>query len=232
MDANIQEAIQSQVHSAVSASQYQLLNSLTTLLNTRLNGFQRKRQETQKATSESQLGKITETMTETYKFRKRGNDEQYIHNQKVFVKMREVNAEIPVEGENISPANINSAKRKITEVMDLIRNRYVFSKVVREVVKHWRGRGLNIIMYLDDGLGGGKHLEYSLATHSAIKSDLERFGFSIAQEKCNWHPFQCLEWLGFVWDTSEGVIRITDKRLKKFLGIIEIFLNAVFIFSG
>jgi hypothetical protein len=67
--------------------------------------------------------------------------------------------------------------RKITEVMDLIRNRYVFSKVVREVVKHWRGRGLNIIMYLDDGLGGGKHLEYSLATHSAIKSDLERFGF-------------------------------------------------------
>jgi hypothetical protein len=57
--------------------------------------------------------------------------------------MREVNAEILLEDENISPANINSAKRKITEVMDLIRNRYVFSKVVREVVKHWRGRGLN-----------------------------------------------------------------------------------------
>lgn len=38
---------------------------------------------------------------------------------------------------------------------------YIFSKVVREVVKHWRGRGLNIIMYLNDGLGGGKHLEYS-----------------------------------------------------------------------
>ena len=151
---------------------------------------------------------------------------------KVFVKMREVNAEILLEDENISPANINSAKRKITEIMDLIRNRYIFSKVVREVVKHWRGRGLNIIMYLDDGLGGGKHLEDSLATNSAIKSDLERFGFSTVQEKCNWHPFQCLEWLGFVWDTSEGVIRITDKRLNKFLGIIEIFLNAVFIFSG
>jgi hypothetical protein len=62
-----------------------------------INGFQRKIQETQKATSESQFGKIDETMTETYKFRKRGNDEQYIHNQKVFVKMREVNAEILLE---------------------------------------------------------------------------------------------------------------------------------------
>jgi hypothetical protein len=34
MDANIQEAIQSQVHGVASASQEQLLNSLTTLLDT------------------------------------------------------------------------------------------------------------------------------------------------------------------------------------------------------
>jgi hypothetical protein len=33
--------------------------------------------------------------------------------------MREVNAEILLEDENISPANINSAKRKITEIMPI-----------------------------------------------------------------------------------------------------------------
>jgi hypothetical protein len=27
--------------------------------------------------------------------------------------------------------------------------------VVREIVKYWRAKGLKIIMYLDDGLGGG-----------------------------------------------------------------------------
>lgn len=32
---------------------------------------------------------------------------------------------------------------------------YTFSKVVREIVKYWRAKGLKIIMYLDDGLGGG-----------------------------------------------------------------------------
>jgi hypothetical protein len=46
MDANIQEAIQSQVHGVASASQEQLLNSLTTLLDTRLDEVQRKIQET------------------------------------------------------------------------------------------------------------------------------------------------------------------------------------------
>ena len=30
---------------------------------------------------------------------------------------------------------------------------YVFSKVMREIFKYWRGQGLKIIMYLDDGLG-------------------------------------------------------------------------------
>ena len=31
---------------------------------------------------------------------------------------------------------------------------YVFSKVVRQLVKYWRGRGDLILMYLDDGIGG------------------------------------------------------------------------------
>ena len=37
----------------------------------------------------------------------------------------------------------------------LVTSGYIFSKVVREIVKYWRAKGLKIIMYLDDGLGGG-----------------------------------------------------------------------------
>ena len=29
---------------------------------------------------------------------------------------------------------------------------YMFTKLVRPLVKYWRGRGLRIIVYLDDGL--------------------------------------------------------------------------------
>ena len=58
------------------------------------------------------------------------------NNQKVSVKMRAVNAEI--EGENLSSANINNAKRKITECMDLIRNRQKLIKLADSSDAGWR----------------------------------------------------------------------------------------------
>lgn len=74
---------------------------------------------------------------------------------------------------------------------------YIFSKVTREIVKYWRGKGFKIIMYLDDGLGGATYYEEALSTSKIIKSDLEQFGFHIAEEKCIWTPVQKLDWLGF-----------------------------------
>ena len=67
---------------------------------------------------------------------------------------------------------------------------YIFSKVVREIVKYWRAKGLKIIMYLDDGLGGGDNYKNALVASNLIKKDLHYFGFSIAHEKCNWVPVQ------------------------------------------
>jgi hypothetical protein len=31
---------------------------------------------------------------------------------------------------------------------------FIFSKVLRELIKYWRSKSIIIIMYLDDGLGG------------------------------------------------------------------------------
>jgi hypothetical protein len=59
---------------------------------------------------------------------------------------------------------------------------------MREIVKYWRGKGFKIIMYLDDGLGGATYYEKALSTSKIIKSDLEQFGFHIAEEKCIWTP--------------------------------------------
>lgn len=92
---------------------------------------------------------------------------------------------------------------------------YIFSKVVREIVKYWRAKGLKIIMYLDDGLGGGDNYKNALVASNIVKKDLEDFRFSVAHEKCNWVPVQKLEWLGFQWDVSEGVLRVTRKRISK-----------------
>jgi hypothetical protein len=70
---------------------------------------------------------------------------------------------------------------------------YIFSKVTREIVKYWRGKGFKIIMYLHDGLEGATSYEEALSTSKIIKFDLEQFGFHIAQEKCIWTPVQKLD---------------------------------------
>jgi hypothetical protein len=92
---------------------------------------------------------------------------------------------------------------------------YIFSKVVREIVKYWRAKGLTIIMYLDDGLGGGDNYKNALVASNVIKKDLDYFGFSVAHEKCNWAPVHILEWSGFRWDVSEWVLKVTCKRIGK-----------------
>ncbi|VDI01258.1 Hypothetical predicted protein [Mytilus galloprovincialis] len=75
MDADTREIIQAEVQSAILGTQNKLLKSFTSLLDTWLNGFQKNIQDSQRALSESQLAKIDDTMTETFKFHKRGNEE-------------------------------------------------------------------------------------------------------------------------------------------------------------
>ena len=75
MDVELRDTIEKEVNSAVQSTQKQLLNSLTSLLDSRLDGFQRNIQENQKVLSESQLAKIDENITDTLKFKKRENEE-------------------------------------------------------------------------------------------------------------------------------------------------------------
>jgi hypothetical protein len=65
-----------------------------------------------------QLAKIDENITDTFKFKKMGNEEQYKHNKKMFVKMREARNQI--ETNTVSPENISEARKKIVEGMDSI----------------------------------------------------------------------------------------------------------------
>ncbi|VDI36147.1 Hypothetical predicted protein [Mytilus galloprovincialis] len=113
MDAELQQVIQTEVQNAVQSTQDQMLNSMTTLLDSRLEGFQKRIQDNQKVLSDTQIARMDESLTDSYKFRKRGNEEQHKHNQKVYAKIREAHAEF--ETDNLTQSNINSAKRKFSE---------------------------------------------------------------------------------------------------------------------
>ena len=136
MDAGILQAIQHEVQNAIKESQDQLLNSLSTLLDKRLDGVQRNIQENQKMLSDTQMAKMDETMADTYKFKKRGNEEQFKHNQKVFTKIQEANTQM--ETDNLNEDQVLTAKRRISEGLELIRSRQKHIKLADSSEAGWR----------------------------------------------------------------------------------------------
>ena len=79
---------------------------------------------------------------------------------------------------------------------------YVFTKLLRPWVSRWRGKGIRVIMYVDDGTVVSKSESQCCEHRDMVVSDLERAGFVLNVNKC------CLEpsgkWLGFIVDLSEG----------------------------
>ncbi|XP_041483129.1 uncharacterized protein LOC121429934 [Lytechinus variegatus] len=77
---------------------------------------------------------------------------------------------------------------------------YVFSKIMRPVVSHWRNQGHKAIMFLDDGIAGLDSLEGAKSFSVNVQLDLRKLGFLLANEKCDWEPKSRAKWLGLDWD--------------------------------
>ena len=92
---------------------------------------------------------------------------------------------------------------------------YVFTKVVRQLVKYWRGRGNLILMYLDDGIGGDMSVERSRILSDSVRQDLASSGFTANDDKSVWEPTQKLVFLGSILDFGEGLIQIPEFRILK-----------------
>ena len=70
---------------------------------------------------------------------------------------------------------------------------YIFTKVVRQLVKHWRNNGIKMAVYLDDGFGVSNDLEVCRQQAFAVKADLVASGFVPNKDKCVWQPSQSVE---------------------------------------
>ncbi len=91
---------------------------------------------------------------------------------------------------------------------------YIFTKLLRPLVRYWRARGLRILVYLDDGLcmtaGSLKASEAS----ELVCATLVRAGFVAHPTKSVWQPMQRLQWLGFVIDLALGQIEVPKEKLQ------------------
>lgn len=98
---------------------------------------------------------------------------------------------------------------------------FVFSKVLRPLVKSWRSRGHRALMYLDDGIGlcSSKHDTSELA--SVMKRDLVCCGFSINEEKSDFEPKQIGEFLGYILNLVDGIFTVPDRKVKQLLQLLD-----------
>ena len=102
---------------------------------------------------------------------------------------------------------------------------YVFSTVVRQLIKFWRGRGDLILIYLDDGIGGHMSVERSRLLSDSVRQDLASSGFTVNDDKSIWEPAQRLVFLGFILDFGEGLIQIPEFRIHKLKSSLVSFLQ-------
>jgi hypothetical protein len=95
---------------------------------------------------------------------------------------------------------------------------YIFTKVLRPLVKHWRSHGMKCCMYLDDGIGFALDFQRCKEESIHVRKDLIRAGIVWSIKKSQWDPVKVIDWIGFRWDTSNGTIAVTPRRVDKIKG--------------
>ena len=94
---------------------------------------------------------------------------------------------------------------------------YVFTKLFRPLIKHWRACGIPVVQYLDDGWACFLSKAEAILGSEHIRKDLLRFGAIWSIKKCTWEPVKELDWIGFTWNCEKGTFKAREKRLLKVL---------------
>ena len=72
----------------------------------------------------------------------------------------------------------------------------VVTKLLQPLVKSWRGHGLKVVIYLNDGICSVP-ADRAEAANELIKITLEQAGFVAHPVKSQWTPSYQVLWLGF-----------------------------------
>lgn len=109
---------------------------------------------------------------------------------------------------------------------------YVFTKIQRALVKHWRSRGFRIFTYLDDGAGGEQGFAEACSISESVRKDVRSSGFVANEEKSMWMPSQYVELLGFIMDLKAGTFHVPPRRVDALKQLLDIIIAKDFRVSA
>ena len=102
---------------------------------------------------------------------------------------------------------------------------YVFTKLLRPLVKRWRSKGLRCIVYIDDGICASSDRQQCVVDTKQIVDDIALAGFVINAEKSSLEPQQVGPWLGFLLDLNKGMFYVPEEKLARLKKAIVAILH-------
>jgi hypothetical protein len=103
---------------------------------------------------------------------------------------------------------------------------YVFTKVLRQMVKSWRACGIRLIPYIDDFLFACCGSVEFVCVQSNVFAELAAAGFVVSKEKCQLTQSHVVKFLGFTVDTLFGKLRLSSLQKQKLRSAIDLCLRA------
>ena len=103
---------------------------------------------------------------------------------------------------------------------------WLFTKIFRVLIKHWRSLHMECCIYLDDGWNFHRDLDQARLASRHVRSDLLKAGVVWSIKKCFWEPQREVEWLGMVWNAEHLTLKILERRVNKLKGCIDSLLQA------
>ena len=91
---------------------------------------------------------------------------------------------------------------------------YAFTKLIRPLIRHWRGMGIRAVIYVDDGIVAVEGEHSARHVSMLIQKDLQNAGFITNLEKSNWVPRKHATWLGFDINLESAQLTIPKCKIE------------------
>ena len=91
----------------------------------------------------------------------------------------------------------------------------IFTKVLKPVYAHLRGKGLESAVYVDDNILFGNKFEECLYNTKMTVALLRNLGFTVHADKSVFTPTQEIFFLGFVLNSEKMTITLTEEKKQK-----------------
>lgn len=91
---------------------------------------------------------------------------------------------------------------------------FIFTKLVRPLVKYWRKNLIRIACFLDDGISVAESLIEGIQNSNFVRETLQKAGFVVNIEKSAWEPQESITWLGITIDLKIKSFCISNSRIE------------------